>query len=90
MRPVGLGSLPAVPWPTQTPDSYFAERGFALRVYEDKAERDWSADIVSPDGTRIVSERYGSGATAGEAALRAQRRYHVEQDPDPPRPHRLP
>jgi hypothetical protein len=78
-----------VPWPTDSPESYFAARELALHLYETDAG-DWSADIVSEDRTITVRERYGSGASADQAALSAQRRYHVEEEPDPPLPHRLP
>jgi len=78
-------------WPTDDPDAYFASRGFALAVYEDAIEGDWSADLLSGDRERMLQRRYGSGASANDAALRAQRRYHVEQEPGrPPLPHRLP
>jgi hypothetical protein len=79
-----------VPWPSDDPETYFTQRRFGLRLYEDAKEGDWSADLTSADRERTLQRRYGSGVSADAAALRAQRRYHVEQEPDPPLPRRLP
>ena len=78
-----------MPWPTDDPLGYFTERGFALRTWED-ADGKWWADLTTADQSRVVAPRYGSGVSAADASLSAQRRYHVEQEPDPPLPHRLP
>jgi hypothetical protein len=75
-----------VPWPTDEPNDYFGRRGFVLRLYEDPSTDDWSADLISADRERTMQRRYGSGQTAEGAALSAQRRYHVEQESDPPLP----
>lgn len=79
-----------MPWPTEDPETYFDQRGFAIHVYEDPEEGDWSADLLSADRGRMLQRRYGSGDSADGAALGAQRRYHVEQEPDPPLHRRLP
>lgn len=79
-----------MPWPTDDPEKYFADRGFVLFVIKDATEADYSADLLSSDRRLRLQWRYGVGATAEEAAQSAQRRYHVEEEPDPPLPRRLP
>jgi hypothetical protein len=79
-----------MPWPTEDPEAYFAERGFALHMHEDPDDGDWAADLVSQSGGRTLQVRYGSGESPDDAALSAQRRYHVEQEGEPPLPRRLP
>ena len=73
----------------EDPFTYFAKRGFGLRTWQD-AVGAWWADITAIDDGQVVAPQYGSGESADDAALRAQRRYHVEQGPDPPLPRRLP
>ena len=89
MTPDGI-PFDEMPWPTDEPDAYFAARGFALFVVEDATKGDYSADLLSADRTLRMQWRYGSGATVEEAALSAQRRYHVEEESDAPLPRRLP
>ena len=61
--------------------AWFAEKGFRLLVVQEltQTQPDYSADLLSDDGERRLQTRYGSGATPGEAALSALRRYEVEQ-----------
>ena len=79
-----------MPWPTEDPQSYFAERGFALFVVKDATHGDYSADLLSADKSLRLQWRYGSGASKEEAAQSALRRYHAEEEPPPPLPRRLP
>src|SRR5258707_13467428 len=79
-----------MPWPTDDPNEYFGVRGFALRVYEDAAEGDWSADLVSSQDERTLQRRYGSGVSADDAAVGGPRRHHVGEEPARPPPRRLP
>jgi hypothetical protein len=79
-----------MPWPTDDPEKYFEDRGFVLFVIKAATEADYSADLLSADRRLCLQWRYGSGATAEEAAQSALRRYHVEEEPDPPLPRRLP
>jgi hypothetical protein len=44
-----------------------------------RTQPDYSADLLSGDGGRRLQSRYGSGASPGEAAISARRRYEVEQ-----------
>jgi hypothetical protein len=79
-----------MPWPRDDPDRYFLERGFALRIVEDAAHGDFSADLLSGKRKRrLIKARYGSGSSREEAAQRAMHRYHVEQEPQPTLPRRL-
>ena len=83
------------------PDSYFAERGYALRVAErnldarlprsaeSRGSTHW-ADLVSARSNEVVAQAYGSGQSVEEAKTRALERWIVEQEPPPPLPRRLP
>lgn len=50
-----------------------------MLIAEELAHGDYSADLLSGDGSRRVGWRYGSGETAAIAALRARERYEQEQ-----------
>jgi uncharacterized protein (DUF111 family) len=101
MAPEGAG--PYSPGVTQAvdPDSYFAERGYALRVEERNLDNElpttaatrgsthW-ADLVSAEDGRTIRRAYGAGKSDQEARIRALRRWWVEEEPpEPPLPHRL-
>lgn len=57
--------------------SWFATRGFDIRVYE--LDREFWADLVARDG-RLMSAKYGRGVGRDEAAARARQRYAQEQE----------
>ena len=61
--------------------AWFADRGFRLLVVREmtEAQPDYSADLLSGDGDQRLLRRYGSGASPGEAADNARKRYEVEQ-----------
>jgi len=83
------------------PDTYFAKRGFVLRVAERNLDSDlprtaatrgsthW-ADLISARSGEVVSRSYGAGKSVNEAKLRALKRWIVEEEPSAPLPHRLP
>jgi hypothetical protein len=78
-----------MPWPSDDPETYFANRGWSLAVRRDREHGDYSADLTF-DETGGLERRYGCGASEREAGVNAVHRWHVEQDPDPPLPRRLP
>ena len=55
-----------MPWPTDDPEKYFADRGFVLFVVKDATEADYSADLLLADRRLRLQWRYGAGATAEE------------------------
>lgn len=83
------------------PNSYFAERGFALRVEVRNLDSELPraakrgsahyADLVSLDDGRMIRQAYGAGSSDEEARASALNRWWVEEErPEPPLPHRLP
>ena len=79
-----------MPWPRDDPFEYFAVRGFTLDVEADTSRGDFVAAIRLTDLPESDGREYARGATLNDAATSAMRRFHVEQDPDPPLPRRLP
>jgi hypothetical protein len=57
--------------------SWFQTRGFALTI--NHADGVWWAKLISINNPDFVAERYGRGATAEAAALRARERWSQEQ-----------
>jgi hypothetical protein len=82
VRSGGMSTPSAGTDPVTEVSVWFARRKFVLTVERDERHDDWSAALSSRRRLgrgRVLQARYGTGATAAEAALRARERYQQEQ-----------
>jgi hypothetical protein len=85
---------------SDTPDAYFAERGFELVVVERDLDSELPPDASTRGSThwadlvRIATGKvvpaYGAGHDVDSAKISAMKRWVVEQERPKPLPHHLP